>query len=260
MSRKLIPIIAFLVLLGLWGCRTLPPAPPPFIRSAPEVLARLQSRQESLQSFQARGRLTYLSPERNYSGTSLMKGILPATLRVDILDPLGRSVLNFYSDGREVQVLFPTQAKFFQAPATPQALAAFIPPGMTLPQTLRCLTGNLPLSPGQPESMQYEPEPGMYLMEWHTSNGARRERLWVDARELYPVKGEWYDDAGRLVFTIELKDYGALAPGRPQQIKVITRQPAVELRLAYRDMQVNQPLKAGDLQVPRPPTAARIQP
>ena len=133
--------------LALWGCRSLPPpAPPTAVTSAEELVARLQAGKPRVQSFEAKGRLTLLSPQRNYSGTSLIKGRLPTTVRADVLDPLGRSLLNFYSNGLEVQVLSPKEGKLFKGEATPGNLAAFIPPAVTLPQALRLMTGDLPLS------------------------------------------------------------------------------------------------------------------
>ena len=76
-------VLALLAWLGLAGCRALPPAPPPAALSAEEVLARLHNRQQALESLQARGRITFLSPERNYSGTILIKARRPESLRVD---------------------------------------------------------------------------------------------------------------------------------------------------------------------------------
>ncbi|MBI4642186.1 MAG: hypothetical protein HY743_00235, partial [Deltaproteobacteria bacterium] len=61
--------------LSLWGCRSLPPpAPPVAVASGDELVARLQAGKPRVQSFEAKGRLTLLSPQRNYSGTSLIKG------------------------------------------------------------------------------------------------------------------------------------------------------------------------------------------
>ena len=144
-------LTALLTLVVLSGCRALPtpPVPPPTaVASAAEVLARLQNRERTIESFQARGRITFLSPERNYSGTALIKARRPENLRVDILDLFGRTLLSFASDGTQVQVLSPHEGKFFHGPASPRNLAAFIPPAVTLPQTLRLLAGALPLSPG----------------------------------------------------------------------------------------------------------------
>jgi hypothetical protein len=245
---RLLALAGLVALVGLAGCRSLPPPAPPTAVTAPEeVLALLRARQETARSFQAKGRLTYLSRERNYSGTGLLRGSLPTTLRVDVLDFLGRSLLSFYSDGQEVQVLSPKEARLYSGPATPGNLAAFIPPGVTLPQVVRLLLGDLPLSPGAPARWQYEPARGEYLFEWQNPAGTRRERLWVEVRNLNPVKDEWYDAAGEPGFTVELKDFGQLAPGRPGQLTLRTFQPQAELRLAYKDLQVNPQLLATDL-------------
>jgi hypothetical protein len=139
-----------------------PAAPPPTVTSPEELLSRLQSRHRQIRSFQGKGRITFLSPQQNYSGTALLQGILPATLRVDVLDFFGRTILSFYTNGDEVQVLSPREGKIFQGRATPRNLAAFIPPGHFC-WALRLLAGALPR--GRGSALQYE-RTKAYLMEW----------------------------------------------------------------------------------------------
>lgn len=247
------------VLFYLGGCRALPPpAPPPAIASPQELISRLQARQQEVKSFQAKGRLTLLSPERNYTGTGLLKGRLPTTLRVDVLDFLGRSLLNFSSDGQEVKVLSPKEGKLYYGEASPENLAALIPPAVTLPQVLRLLVGGLPLSTSAPDQWHYDAAQGQYRLEWHSANGAIRERVWVEDRELNPVKGEWYSDAGQVRFTVELADYGRLAPHLPERITLQTYAPKAELRLVYKEMRLNPPLSAADLTLQPPPGVAVV--
>ena len=237
----------------------MPPAPPPpHVQSASEILFQVRARQQDLKTFEAKGRLTLLSPDRNYSGTGLIKGRFPTTLRVDILDFFGHTLLSFSSDGREVQIFSPKEAKFFTGAATPGNLAAFIPPGVTLPQTLRLLTGDLPLSTEAPTTWHYDSAAGVYLLEWLNPDGSKRERLWVAAAGWYPRKEEWYDAGGQLRFTVELSDFDRLGPGRPQHIKLHTRQPELELRLAYKEMRLNPVLNPGDFTVARPPAAVEV--
>jgi len=245
--------LAWLVVaLCLWGCRSLPPpAPPVAITSAAELVSRLQAGKPQVQSFEAKGRLTFLSPQRNYSGTSLIKGRLPDTIRADVLDFLGRSLLNFYSNGQEVQVLSPKEGKLYRGAATPGNLAAFIPPAVTLPQALRLMVGDLPLSPGQPSRWAYEADQDRYLLEWRYPDGAIKERLWLEARELRPVQEEWFGPDGQLRFAATFSNYGQTVPGLPGQVTVKTLKPEAELRLAYREMRVNLPLKDADLSLPR---------
>lgn len=254
-------IMALMVLVGLTGCRALPtpPTPPPtVVSSAEELLSRLQNRQKTLQAFQAKGRITFLSPQRNYSGTVRIKARRPASLRADILDIFGRTLLSFASDGSQVQVLSPHEGKFFRGPATPGNLAAFIPPAVTLPQALRLMMGALPLSPGPAARFEFNPSTSQYLLEWRQDNRLL-ERLWVAAQGLYPVKDEYYGGADRPRFTVELADYGEAAPDLPGKITLETEAPKMELRLAYNEESLNPPLRPADLTLTPPAGIAVVQ-
>ena len=252
---------AWLLLAALlWpaGCRTLPPAPPPVtVTSAEELLARLQARQERVKSFQAKGRITFLSPEQNYSGTALLTGQMPSSLKVNVLDFLGRTILSFATDGAEVKVLSPGENKLFQGPATPGNLAAFIPPTVSLPQALRLLVGALPLSSGPPQNFEYEAATGRYRLEWR-QGGALTERLWVAAEGLYPVQEEWFGGAPEPRFTAELANFGALAPDLPEKITLKTPAPKKEMRLVYSDLKLNPPLTPADLTLASPAGVVQV--
>lgn len=249
-------VLGALLLAG--GCRALPPAPPPLAVTSPEeLLSRLNARQQRVQSFQAKGRITFLSPQQNYSGTALLTGRLPATLKVDILDFLGRTILSFATDGAEVKVLSPRENKLFQGPATPQNLAAFIPPTVSLPQTLRLLVGALPLSQGPPQNFEYEAATGRYRMEWRQA-GALTERLWVEAQGFYPVLEEWFGGAPEPRFTAELANFGAMVPDLPEKITLKTTTPKMELRLAYSDLKLNPTLTPAELTLTPPPGVAQV--
>jgi hypothetical protein len=250
--------LALAALLGAAGCRTmLPPRPPEAVVSQENLLAVLKTRQEKIKSFRAKGRITYLSPQQNYSGTALLSGRLPASLRVEVLDFLGRSALSFATDGVEVQVLSPRENKFFQGPATPQNLAAFIPPTVSLPQALRLLVGALPLSQGPPQNFEYEAASGRYRLEWR-QGGTLTERLWVAAQGLHPVQEEWYGGAPEPHFTAELANFGALAPDLPEKVTLKTSTPKMEMRLVYRDLNFNPPLTPASLTLTAPPGVVQV--
>lgn len=249
-------VLLLFILAGLAGCRTMPPAPVAPELSAEQILSRLKSHQGDLTAFAARGRLTLISPQQNASGTGLIKGKLPRNLRVDLKGPLGRSILNFATDGNVVEILFPQEKKLFRGPATPANLASFIPPGVKLSQALRLLVGDLPLSQGPPTRLTFESGDRMYVLEWLQKDGSLQERLWVAADKVQPRKVEWYGANGRLAFSAELGEFDGLAPGRPQQLKLVTTNPQVELRLAYKEFTPNISLTAADLVLPRTPGVA----
>jgi outer membrane lipoprotein-sorting protein len=219
--------------------------------SAEQVVSQLKARQGQLTSFAARGRVTIVSPEQNATGTAIIKGKLPETLRVDLKDPLGRSVLTFYTDGQRVEILFPRENKLLTGPATPTNLSSFIPARVKLPQALRLMVGDLPLSQGKPALMNQESD--MYVLEWQDADGSLQERLWVNAAKVQPVKDEWYGPGGHLIFSAELSEYSKVAIDRPAHIKLVTTSPRVELLLTYRDFTPNPTLPPADLAVPKPP-------
>ena len=250
--------LALLAWLGLAGCRALPPAPPPAVLPAEAVLARLHNRQQALESLQARGRITFLSPERNYSGTILIKARRPESLRVDILDLLGRTLLGFATDGSRVQVLSPHEGKLFTGPATPRNLAVFIPPAVPLSQVVPLLAGALPLSPGPPARFDYDPATDRYLLEW-AQGGQLQERLWVAGQGLYPVQEEYFLGQSQPRFTLKLDKFGEAGPDLPGQIIIQTETPKMELRLAYKELRLNPPLTPADLTLAPPPGIAVVQ-
>jgi hypothetical protein len=258
---KLRFVILILVMATLVGCQgrlrgvlRRHKAPPVAVKVSPEqVLAKLKARQGGLTTFAARGRLTLVSPEQNATGTAIIKGKLPETLRVDLKDILGRSVLSFYTDGRVVEILFPRENKLLTGPATPANLTAFIPAGVQPGQALRLMVGDLPLSQGPPARLTRESDGTMYVLEWQAAGGSPQERLWVTVAGLEPVKDEWYGTGGRVIFSAELGEYNRVAIDRPQHINLVTTTPRVELRLTYKDFTPNATLTPADLAVPRPP-------
>lgn len=254
-SLKWAGVLLLIIVAGLVGCRpAVKPAPPVPELTAEQILSRLKARPVALNTFEARGRLTLISPEQNATGTALIKGKLPENLQVTLKDPLGRAALEFATDGQTVEILFPRENKLFRGPATSTNLAAFIPRGVTVSQALKLMIGDLPLSPGPPNRLEVKPGEGMYVLEWLQRDGSLKERLWVDAGDMQPRKVEWYGTGGRLVFTAELGDFHQGSPGWPQQLKLMTPSPKpMELRLAYKDFTPNAPLSPGDLDVSRPP-------
>jgi hypothetical protein len=246
--------LVVLLLAALAGCRALAPAPPAVaLLSGEELLSRLRDRYQNIQSFKATGRITFLSPRQNYSGTAILRGRFPDILRVDVLDLLGRTILSFATDGRQVQVLSPREGKLFRGPATPANLAAFIPPAVTLTQATRLLVGALPLSQGAVEGFEYEPARGQYRLAWRAPGGDVIERLEVAAQGLHPEVEAWYGGAPEPRFTARFSGFGLLAPNFPEKITLATAAPKVELRLTYSEIQLNPPLTPGDLSLQPPP-------
>lgn len=252
--RPLVPLA--LLLAALAGCRTLPPPPPPAAVAPQEALAGWRARQAGIQGFQARARLTLIAPGRSYSGSARLLAGLPSSLRVEVTDLFGRSLMTLVSDGEEVAVLFPREGKLLKGPATSRNLAGFIPPGVTLAQCVRLLTAGVPLSDGEPQSWQEQGEPGSWLLVWNGADGQPRERLWLAQGR--PRKLQWRGEGGEAGFEAEFADFSG--PGNwPRQVRVKTPQPSSELRVTFGDLSVNPPLTPADFRL-SPPPGIRVEP
>ncbi len=94
-----------------------------------QIYSQLKARQGGLSAFAAKGRLTLISPGQNATGTALIKGKFPETLRVDVKDPLGRAALSFFTDGQTVEVLFPGKTSFSRARPHPPTWPRLSLPG-----------------------------------------------------------------------------------------------------------------------------------
>ncbi|MCL6621992.1 MAG: hypothetical protein K6T55_07800 [Syntrophobacterales bacterium] len=246
--RRLPPLVLLLALLA--GCRTLPPPPPPTAVTPQEALAAWRARQGGIQGFQARVRLTLLAPGRSYSGNARLAAGLPSSLRVEVTDFFGRRLMTFVSDGEEVAVLFPREGRLLKGPATPRTLAAFIPPGVTLAQCVRLLTGGVPFNEGEPHQWQEQADPGSWLLVWNGADGQPRERLWLAQGR--PRRLEWRGERGEPGFEAEFADFSG--PGDwPRQVTVKTPTPASELRVTFGDLTVNPPLAPAEFRLSSPP-------
>lgn len=254
MKRLLVFLLG--TVFGLAACRTLPPPPPPVAVSPLAAVAALRSRQEGIQSFQAKARLTLIAPGRNYSGNATVKARFPSSLSVEVVDFFGRSLMSFASDGAKLEVLFPREGKRFSGPATPGTLAAFIPPGITLPQCLRLLAGGVPFSEGDPASWQESGTDGGLVLTWQNADGTPRERIWLDNHGR-AWRQEWSGTAGKPGFVAEFSDFSAAA-GWPRRVKVKTAEPQTELRVAFGDLTLNPPLTPAEFSAPRPPGVVEV--
>lgn len=246
--RILLPLVLLLGILA--GCRTLLPPPPPVAVSPREALEAWRARQEGIQAFQARVRLTLLAPGRSYSGSARLSAGLPSSVRLEVTDLFGRSLMTFASDGEEVAVLFPREGRMLRGPATPQTLAAFIPPGVTLAQCVRLLTAGVPLSDGEPQSWQEQGEPGSWLLVWNGADGQPRERLWLTHGR--PRRLEWRGEGGQPGFEAEFGEFTGPRDW-PRQIRIKTPHPPTELRVSFGDLTLNPPLTEADFRLSRPP-------
>ncbi|MBW1952701.1 MAG: DUF4292 domain-containing protein [Deltaproteobacteria bacterium] len=259
---RLLAVVSVLVWLAACARVPIETKIRPDIHSAQDLRARLLARAQAIQSFEAKGRVTYISPDQKYNGTANFLGSKPQTLRVDVLNFWGQSALSIHTDGDELQILDYRQGKLFRGPVTTRNLAAFIPP-VKISELLEVLTGSVVLSPQGPAQMTYMAEQDQYRLDLSNQDRPGHTVLWVDAQNLQIMAGEWSDAQKQLLFKVKFQDYQP--EGRytlPHQIILTTGDNKRQLRLHYRELTVNPQVTSEALtlmvpaqvqQVPFPP-------
>ncbi|MFP3867342.1 MAG: DUF4292 domain-containing protein [Desulfobacteraceae bacterium] len=243
------------VLAGMAACARGPALKPgirPEIRSAQDLWARLWVRAQAIQSFEAKGRVTYISPNQKYNGTAYFLGSKPQTLRVDVLNFWGQSALSVHTDGDELQLLDYRQGKLYRGPVTARNLAIFIPP-VEISELLEILTGSVVLSQKEPVQMTYIPEQDQYHLELRGAEPPGQTELWVEAQNLQIEAAKWYDAQKQRLFEVKFQDFQPSDRYTlPHEIILTTGDNQRQLRLHYRDLTINPQLtsKALTLVVP----------
>ncbi|MDD3581838.1 MAG: DUF4292 domain-containing protein [Desulfobacca sp.] len=259
------PRLGLLVMVGIlvWlaACARVPTIKPgvrPDIRSAQDLQARLQSRSQAIQSFEAKGQVTYISPEQKYNGTALLLGSKPQTLKVDVLNFWGQSALSLHTDGDEMQLLDYRQGKLFRGPVTSRNLEDFIPP-VKINELLEVLTGGLVLDQEGTASMTYLPEEDQYRLELVSEARPGPTVLWVKAQNLQIEAAQWSDIQGQQKFKAKFQDFDLQGQyPLPYQITLSTGDNQRQLRLRYRKLTINPPLTSETLSLVVPATVKRV--
>lgn len=254
--------------LALWSlilvaaCQRLPIAPPtmrPEIQSAQDLQARLRARARGIHTFKAKGRVTVVSPEKTYSGTALLLGQKPKTLRVEVLNFWGQSALSFFTDGRTMQILDYREGRLRRGPATPQNLALFVPPPVQIGELLQILTGSVPLPREGEARMTFVPEKDQYQLELTAREPETRVAIRVDAQNLRILAATWYEARGRVLYQVRFQDFDDQQRYPvPRRIILATGDNRAQLRLHYRELTLNPPLDPETLSLSVPSTVREV--
>lgn len=263
-GRRLAGLGRFVIPCGLVllaACRPFPPVRPgirPVVHSAQDLRARLLVRAQAIQSFKAKGRVTYISPEQKYSGKALLVGHKPRTLRVDVLSFWGQSALSFFTNGQEMQILDYRQGKLYRGPVTPGNLADFIPP-VKVAELLEVLSGGVLLYRTGKAQMTYDPGPDRYRLELRSEDQNGHTVIWVDARNLEILTAQWSDAQGQRSFKVEFADfdYRSRYP-LPHRITLISGDNRRRLRVHYQELLLNPPLTSEALDLVAPAAVLEV--
>jgi outer membrane lipoprotein-sorting protein len=231
--------LAALILAGvLGGCATAapPPAPPPVSEEARAALARIEEHRRSLKDLRSLTDITIRRSNRSQrlSGVLLLLGD-PASLRFEALSPFGTPVLIVAGDPKSVTLWEVLDNRAYIAPASPEANRRWLGLALGGEDLVALLSGRVRPMP-DPTAVELlgadSIGPSLRL-----AGAAGEQRIWFDPDSGQARQVEWTGkNPARVTFAPTAPD------GPPAGLQLETPDGALQVRVAYRNPQMNSGL------------------
>lgn len=237
---------AVVLLIGLAGCASLPPAPSPEPLPSPDSLAlRLRERQAAIQSYAGQGRLRIKSPGSLYTFDLMVAAVRPDRLRLQAFDFMGRPVLTLITDGREMSLMDYRNSTMYRGAATSENLQRLIPVDLELAQIVTLLSGGQPLSQYVRGDVERKTEMGqeMWRLTLFRPGGDLVERVWLTPPQLRVNRVEVGPAREDAWFQLDFSEYRDVAGlPAPFHIMMADRKAQTEVTVDYEEFRINPPL------------------
>ena len=249
-------LLICLLLLCLSACARLPTArvgERPVVQSAPDLLQQLENRAAQIRSLRAKGNVSVISPQKNYTGSAQLAVVKPSVLRVDVLNFWGQPVVAFLMSEQDMQFLIYPESKLYRGPATDENLRRFIPLPVSTQDFLAMLTGRVDFGLYEKPVFLETADTGRYLLELTSRQSGDRVRLTVDSQTLDILAAQWLNAQAQEVMSAEFGDMVSWGPVTgPQDIKAVSGDQASQVRIRYRDLSLALPVSGAIRELPFP--------
>jgi len=185
-------IAASLLLFLLAACVPRPPVPavaPPVSETI--LLDRLAQNAVAFQSLKGLAKVRVTAGGRSLSGTQVLFAAKPDLFRAEALSPFGQPVLLMAADGRDLDVMIPSEGRFYRGEASPANVQRFTRLPLRLSDLVHFLLYEVPVI-GHEERTLTAGEEGDYLLTLTGENG-RLQKLRFDAA-LNLVESAYFKD------------------------------------------------------------------
>ena len=220
------------------GCATAapPPAPAPVAEEARAALARIEQHRRSLRDLRSLTDITVRRSNRSQrlSGVLLLLGE-PPTMRFEALSPFGTPVLIVAGDPKSVTLWEVLDNRAYIAPASPEANRRWLGLALGGEDLVALLAGRVRPMP-DPTAVELVPAdsvgPSLRL-----TGAAGEQRVWFDPDSGQARQVEWSGkNPARVTFSPTPPD------GPPAGLQLETPDGALQVRVAYRNPQMNSGL------------------
>lgn len=244
-----------LLLLGLAGACAAPRAERPHAPPRPaDLLAALRDRSARIRSIRAEARIDHRGEAGRLRATILLIAERPGRLRLDALSPFGSPVASLATDGETVGYLDRDGGRFVRGPARACTLAWLVRLPLGPEQAVEVLLGGVPLIDVAATENRWDGRARAELLDIRDAAGASQQ-VWLSgtAGRWTPHKSEIHEASGGLRWRVEHQDWRTLAGiPMPRQTRVTDGRRA-DMRIDYREQQVNPTLSRGAFATGAPP-------
>ena len=163
---------AFVVAIGLLGCKSAPTCPASIRVDPAQALADHESRRQTWSSLRAEARVTQWGQGGRIRGTVLMFLQQPNRVRFDVMTAVGPAAV-LTSDGERFQLSDLREGTFLEGETCPANIGRLLGISIAPEEVLLLLTGDTLVIEGAAQSMQCRE--GFYVVTLDGEDGGRQE-------------------------------------------------------------------------------------
>jgi len=164
----------------LSGCAFLwPGRVPREILFSPDLLQRLQARNQRIQSIRALARVTITIGENHFRSEELIIVKKPASMRVEALSLIGQPLLYLTTDGEVFEALIPAENRLYRGEAAMKYLSSFFPFSGDAREIIPLIVGEITWACQECLAAHYSQRDKVYILKEDTPEGSRRV-YWIN--------------------------------------------------------------------------------
>ncbi|MCA9516255.1 MAG: DUF4292 domain-containing protein [Myxococcales bacterium] len=252
MTRRLGALLAAAALATLAGCPSGDVDPPSDVLTDPGAVIELATRDVAgLRTLAVEARATQYSDAQVIKGKLAILVSRPASVHFSGLSPTDDVVSVLATDGDRFTSFERGGKVCYTGRACPTNVGRLVPIAMEPEQLASVLFGRPPVIAHAGETVTWDRGAGAYRLELEGQDGVT-QRLWVTHGRGEVKRAQLVKD-GKVQVDLAYDDFGDEGGFRlPHRLDVKMKKGDVDLRLVYRDVDVNLELDAGAFRIPCP--------
>ncbi len=250
-------------MLGLAGCQGRLALPGPGGVDGPPALAALLARHAAaVTALRGEARLEAKLGDGGGSAQQVVVAEAPDRVRLETIGLFGQPALVFAADLPALALFVAEEGRLYVGPGVVRRFA-LLPRGLGLEDLVAVLLGRVPrsaLAGAAAGHLTVLPRERRYQLDVPVPGSDERWRIWVAADGGYPVGLARLDAGGEPRVTVAYGDFRSTGSGPfPYRIEVVEPARALDVRIAYEEIDLNPALPSGAFRLATPRGAVPVE-